>query len=97
MRRSDQAWLCLAYRQVHAFGFAAGSCRNSLCGKQETYQAMEGKTCRFFLLFRPSLEAVGIDVFRMVARAGSDSCTVGSSAEAEIEPKGTLAGIVIVQ
>ena len=58
---------------------------------------MEGKTCRFFLLFWPSLEAVGIDVFHMVARAGWDGCPVGSSAEAEIEPKGTLAGIVIVQ
>jgi hypothetical protein len=84
-------------RQIHAFGFATGSCPNSFCGRQEICQSMEGMTYRFFLLFRPSLKAVGIDVFHMFARTGWDSCPVGSSAEAEIGPKGTLAGIVIVQ
>lgn len=80
-----------------AFGFAAGSCRHTFCGKMETCQAMEGKKCRFSLLSRPSMEAVGIDVYHMVAKAGWEIFPIGSSAKAEIVPKGTLAGIVIVQ
>src|SRR4030042_1018998 len=53
-----------------AFGFAAGSCRHTFCGQQENCQAMEGKRCRFSLLSRPSMEAVGLDVYKMVARQG---------------------------
>ncbi len=80
-----------------AFGFAAGSCRHTFCGKQETCQAMEGKQCRLPLLSRPSMEAVGIDVFHMVAKADWDIFPIGSNAKAGNMPKGTLAGIVIVQ
>jgi predicted metal-binding protein len=80
-----------------AFGFAAGSCRHTFCGKLETCQAMEGKQCRFPLLSRPSMEAVGIDVFHMVAKADWDIFPIGSNAKAVNMPKGTLAGIVIVQ
>jgi predicted metal-binding protein len=80
-----------------AFGFAAGSCRHTFCGQQETCQAMEGKKCRFSLLSRPSMEAVGIDVFQMVAKAGWEIYPIGSGAKPDQFPKGTLAGIVIVQ
>lgn len=80
-----------------AFGFAAGSCRHTFCSRQETCQAMEGKRCRFSILSRPSMEAVGIDVYKMVASAGWDIYPIGSNAKPEIIPKGTLAGIVIVQ
>jgi predicted metal-binding protein len=80
-----------------AFGFAAGSCRHTFCGQQETCQAMEAKKCRFALLSRPSMEAVGIDVFRLVAAAGWEIYPIGSGAKPEQFPKGTLAGIVIVQ
>ncbi len=80
-----------------AFGFAAGSCRHTFCGRQEKCLAMEGEKCRFPLLSRPSMEAVGIDVYNMVASAGWDIYPIGSGAKAEDVPKGTLAGIVIVQ
>jgi predicted metal-binding protein len=80
-----------------AFGFAAGSCRHTFCSQQETCQAMEGKKCRFSLRSRPSMEAVGIDVYHMTARAGWDIYPIGSDAKPEDMPKGTLAGIVIVQ
>ncbi len=43
------------------------------------------------------MEAVGIDVYKMVALAGWDIYPIGSGANAENVPKGTLAGIVIVQ
>ena len=80
-----------------AFGFAAGSCRHTFCGQQEGCLAMEGKKCRFSLKSRPSMEAVGIDVYRMAAQAGWDIYPIGSGARPEDMPKGTLAGIVIVQ
>lgn len=80
-----------------AFGFAAGSCRHTYCGQQKSCLALEGDKCRFSLLSRPSMEAVGIDVYRMVAGLGWDIYPIGSSAKAEAIPKGILAGIVIVQ
>jgi predicted metal-binding protein len=80
-----------------AFGFAAGSCRHTFCGQQDDCQALGGKKCRFSLISRPSMEAVGIDVYRMVAAAGWDIYPIGSGAKPADMPKGTLAGIVIVQ
>lgn len=80
-----------------SFGFGAGSCRHTFCGQQESCIALEGKKCRFSLRSRPSMEAVGIDVFRMAADAGWEIYPIGSSAKAVDVPKGTLAGIVIVQ
>ena len=80
-----------------AFGFGAGSCRHTFCGQQENCQAMEGKRCRFSLLARPSMEAVGIDVYKMVTQAGWEIYPIGSGAKPAEVPKGILAGIVIVQ
>ena len=80
-----------------AFGFGAGSCRHTFCGLEEDCQAMKGQRCRFSLRARPSMEAVGIDVYKMVASAGWDIYPVGSNAKPCDMPKGTLAGITIVR
>ena len=80
-----------------AFGFGAGSCRHTFCGQQKNCQALQGERCRFPLLSRPSMEAVGIDVYQMVVSAGWDIYPIGSGAKAEDMPKGTLAGIIIIQ
>ncbi len=89
----------LAFHDGHylAFGFGAGSCRHTFCAQQENCQALEGKKCRFSLLARPSMEAVGIDVYKMVAAAGWDIYPIGSGAKPVDMPKGVLAGIIIVQ
>jgi predicted metal-binding protein len=79
-----------------AFGFAAGSCRHTFCGLQEDCLAVQGKKCRFSLRSRPSMEAVGIDVYNLTASSGWDIYPIGSSAEPADMPKGTLAGIIIV-
>lgn len=79
-----------------ALGLAAGSCRHTFCGQQDSCTVMEGKKCRVSLRSRPSMEAVGIDVYRMVASQGWDIYPIGSDAKPEDVPKGTLAGIVIV-
>lgn len=80
-----------------AFGFAAGSCRHTFCGEQKDCKAMQGDRCRFSLISRPSMEAVGIDVYKMVALRGWEIYPIGSGANPEEIPNGTLAGIVIVQ
>lgn len=79
-----------------AVGFAAGSCRHTLCGQQDGCLSLEGKKCRFSLTARPSMEAVGIDVYRLVAGCRWDIYPIGSGAVAAEVPKGTLAGLVIV-
>jgi len=80
-----------------AFGFGAGSCRHTFCGLSEDCAALKGEKCRFSLRSRPSMEAVGIDVYKMVVSAGWDIYPIGSSAKPEDIPCGMLAGIVIVQ
>jgi len=80
-----------------AVGFGAGSCRYSFCLEEEDCQALKGNMCRFVLSARPSMEAVGIDVFKMVASAGWNIYPIGGNAKACDVPKGVLAGIVIVQ
>lgn len=89
----------LAFYDGHylAFGFGAGSCRHTFCGQEESCAAMEGKRCRVSLRSRPSMEAVGIDVYQLVTRQGWDIYPIGSSAKPEDMPKGVLAGVVIVQ
>jgi predicted metal-binding protein len=89
----------LAFYDGHylAFGFGAGSCRHTFCSQQESCLAMEGKRCRFSLISRPSMEAVGIDVYQLVARQGWDIYPIGSGANPGDVPKGVLAGLVIVQ
>ncbi|MBW1849272.1 MAG: hypothetical protein JRJ27_19575, partial [Deltaproteobacteria bacterium] len=80
-----------------AFGFGAGSCRHTFCSLEKTCRAMEGERCLFSLRARPSMEAVGIDVYKMVAICGWDIYPIGSSAKPDNVPKGTLAGIIIIQ
>ncbi len=80
-----------------AFGFGAGSCRHTFCSNQENCQALEGKRCRISLRSRPSMEAVGIDVYKLAAATGWDIYPIGSNAKPEEICKGTLAGIVIIQ
>jgi predicted metal-binding protein len=89
----------MAFYDGHYFaiGFGAGSCRHTFCGLMKNCQALEGEKCRHSLIARPSMEAVGIDVYKMVSQAGWDIYPIGSNAKPEDMPKGTLAGIIIVQ
>lgn len=89
----------MAFHDGHylAFGFGAGSCRHTFCGQAEDCAAMKGGKCRFSLRSRPSMEAVGIDVFRMVAGAGWPIYPIGSSVTPGEIPFGVLAGLVVVR
>jgi len=80
-----------------AFGFGAGSCRHTFCGLQDDSAVMKGTKCRFSLRSRPSMEAVGIDVYKMVISAGWSIYPIGSDAKPDEIPCGVLAGIIIVR
>jgi len=54
-----------------AAGFAAGGCKTALCAGQ-ICQFLDSGRCRFPLKSRPSMEGVGIDVYRLVTEAGWD-------------------------
>jgi predicted metal-binding protein len=89
----------LAFYDGHylAFGLGVGSCRKTFCGQHKTCSALEGKSCRFGLLARPSMEAVGINVYKMVATAGWDIYPIGKHANVEETPEAVLAGLVVVE
>jgi predicted metal-binding protein len=80
-----------------AFGFGAGSCRHTFCGLQKDCAVLKGEKCRFSLRSRPSMESVGIDVYKMIASAGWSVYPIGSDAKPDEIPCGVLAGIVIVR
>ncbi|HNW92202.1 MAG TPA: DUF2284 domain-containing protein [bacterium] len=78
-----------------AVGFGAGSCRSTFCGTQPC-AVLAGTKCRRALKARPSLEAVGIDAFRLAAGLGWEMHPIGSDAAAAEIPGGNLLGLVLV-
>jgi predicted metal-binding protein len=80
-----------------AFGLGAGSCRHTFCSQAKDCAAVKGERCRFPLKSRPSLEAVGIDVYKMFAHLGWEIYPAGSDMKADDLPCGSLAGMVVVQ
>ena len=89
----------MAFHDGHylAFGLGAGSCRHTFCGQAEDCAAMKGEKCRFALRSRPSLEAVGVDVFKMVSTAGWPIYPIGSSITPDEVPFGVLAGVIVIR
>ena len=79
-----------------SFGFGSGSCRHTFCSLEENCQALQGKKCKYSLLSRSSMEAVGINVYKMAANIGWDIYPIGSGAQACDIRKGVLTGILIV-
>lgn len=52
-----------------ALGLGGGSCKDYLCGGQ-VCQFLDSGRCRFPLRARPSMEAMGIDVFALINKVG---------------------------
>lgn len=55
-----------------AAAFSQLSCLASLCDPETGCQVLQGRRCAHALRSRPSLESMGVDVFRLVARVGWD-------------------------
>jgi len=78
-----------------AVGFAAGSCKSTYCYNLEC-SALKGERCRHELKVRPSMEAVGIDAYKLATSVGWDMYPIGSSCNPQDIPKGSLMGLVLV-
>ena len=79
-----------------ATGFAQYSCLPILCG-QERCLVLEGGKCPYPLKARPSMEGVGMDVYRLVTRAGWEIYPIYRSVDPKEVPRALSVGIVFIQ
>jgi predicted metal-binding protein len=79
-----------------AVGFGAGSCKSTFCHDVEC-AVLKGEKCRRSLKARPSMEAVGIDCYRLATELGWNIYPIGSDALASSVPYGTLMGLVLIE
>ena len=87
--------LAFSHGYYFSTGFAQASCVKALCG-QDRCLVLEGNKCPYPLKARPSMEAVGIDVFRLVTRAGWDIYPIYRSVDPEEVPRALSVGIVFI-
>lgn len=76
-------------------GFGAGSCKSTFCPDQECL-ILQNKKCRYSLRARPSMEAVGMDCFKLAVDLGWHIIPIGSGAKAEEVSHGSLMGLVLI-
>ena len=79
-----------------AMGFSGGNCKFNLC-HGATCGVIENGNCRFPLQARPSMEAVGIDVFDLATKVGWDIYMIRSvEPELNVIPCAVSIGIVFI-
>jgi predicted metal-binding protein len=78
-----------------SLGFAAGSCKSTYCYDVEC-ASLRGERCRLELKARPSMEAVGIDAYKLATSVGWDVYPIGSGCDPLDIPKGSLMGLVLI-
>jgi predicted metal-binding protein len=76
-------------------GFSQGSCKRALC-RQEKCLVLEGGNCPYPLKSRPSMEAVGIDVYGLVTRVGWKIYPIYRSVNPAEVPRALSVGIVFI-
>jgi predicted metal-binding protein len=77
-------------------GLAAGSCKPVFCKNRSCEALIEGGECRYPSLARPSMEALGINVFKLAKHVGWDIYPILADSDPETVPKGMLAGLILV-
>jgi len=87
----------LAFADGHylAVGFGAGSCWDALCGDL-VCQVLDSGRCRHPYRARPSMEAVGIDVFGLAAKVGWDMYPIYNGVDPKVVPCASTVGIIFV-
>ena len=78
-----------------AMGFGQASCKKALCGLKRCL-VLDGGQCPYPLKARPSMEAVGIDVYGLATRVGWDIYPINRSVIAENAPRALSVGIVLI-
>lgn len=79
-----------------AMGFAGGPCKRAFCYNAECNALTSGKGCRHNLIARPSMEAVGMNCFKMAANEGWDIYPIGKKTCPEDVAHGTRLGLVLI-
>lgn len=79
-----------------AVAFAGGACKTIFCPDKECSALIPGQGCRAPLRARASMEAIGMDVYRMTARAGWDIYPLGRAEPPADVPFGSRMGIVLI-
>lgn len=77
-------------------GLAAGSCKPVFCPDYECQALIDGASCRYDDLARPSMEALGINVFKLIEDVGWEIHHLTSESDPVSVPGGVLAGLVLV-
>jgi predicted metal-binding protein len=80
----------------YAMGLAAGSCKPVFCRGRACDALTDEGECRYPSLARPSMEAVGINVFTLSIDAGWDIHTILKDSNPESVSKGMLAGLILL-
>lgn len=79
-----------------ALAFGSGSCKSLLCPNKECDVLVPGKGCPHRLKARSPMEAVGMDVYTMAARAGWDIYPIGDATKPSEVPHGLRLGLVFI-
>ena len=79
-----------------AVGFGAGGCRDTFCNGGLCHMLDSGR-CPHILKARPSMEAVGIDVYGLAERVGWKIYPIYRTVDPRTVPSGTSVGIVFIQ
>ena len=79
-----------------ALGFADGPCKRAFCPETECTALVPGRPCRHPLRARSSMEAVGMDVFKMAVNVGWNIYPIGQSLSPSKVPYGAKLGLVLI-
>jgi len=79
-----------------AVGFGGALCKTTLCLNEDCSALQAEKSCRHPLKGRPSMHAVGMDAYKMAARAGWDIYPVGTATTPSDVPFISHLGLVLV-
>ncbi|MFC1593042.1 DUF2284 domain-containing protein [Candidatus Omnitrophota bacterium] len=87
----------LAFADGYRFatGFGAGGCRDTLCNGG-LCQMLDSGRCQHILMARPSMEAVGIDVFDLVSKVGWKIYPIYRGVDPKLVPVVISVGIVFI-
>ena len=79
-----------------SMGLAAGSCKPVFCPDYECQALIDETSCRYDALARPSMEALGINVFKLIEDVGWEIHRLTRESDPASVPGGVLAGLVLV-
>jgi len=91
--RLEQRAMELGWKR--SWGLGAGSCKPVFCHDAPCAALIDGGKCRFPDLARPSMEAIGINVFRLAKRVHWPIHHITRLTDPKAIPSAMIAGIVL--